>query len=166
MAAITVCSDFGAPQNKVWHCFHCFPIYFPWSVGMDTMIFVFWMLSFKSTFSLSSFTFIRKLFRSSSLSAIRVVSSAYLKLLIFLQAILMPACASFSPAFVYITKYKSHKVIQNKSNLMLCFKKDMNGTDNLNFKHLWAEWQKGHDILAWTVFLHRWVNLILMPVNK
>ena len=21
------------PQNKVWHCFHCFPIYFPWSDG-------------------------------------------------------------------------------------------------------------------------------------
>ena len=29
MAAITICSDFGAPQNKVWHCFHCFPIHFP-----------------------------------------------------------------------------------------------------------------------------------------
>ena len=29
MAAITICSDFGAPQNKVGHCFHCFPIYFP-----------------------------------------------------------------------------------------------------------------------------------------
>ena len=27
------CSDFGAPKNKVWHCFHCFPIYFPWSDG-------------------------------------------------------------------------------------------------------------------------------------
>jgi len=26
-------SDFGAPNNKVWHCFHCFPIYFPWSDG-------------------------------------------------------------------------------------------------------------------------------------
>ena len=26
-------SDFGAPKNKVWHCFHCFPIYFPWSDG-------------------------------------------------------------------------------------------------------------------------------------
>ena len=26
-------SDFGAPQNKVWHCFHCFPICFPWSDG-------------------------------------------------------------------------------------------------------------------------------------
>ena len=36
--------------------------------------------SFKSTFSLSSFTFIKRLFSSSSLSAIRVVSSAYLKL--------------------------------------------------------------------------------------
>ena len=31
MAAITICSDFGAPQNKVSHCFHCFPIYLPWS---------------------------------------------------------------------------------------------------------------------------------------
>ena len=29
MAAITICSDFGAPENKVCHCFHCFPIYFP-----------------------------------------------------------------------------------------------------------------------------------------
>jgi len=28
MAAINICSDFGAPQNKVWHCFHSFPIYF------------------------------------------------------------------------------------------------------------------------------------------
>ena len=29
MAAIPICSDFGAPQNKVSHCFHCFPIYLP-----------------------------------------------------------------------------------------------------------------------------------------
>ena len=29
MAAITICSDFGAPQNKVCHSFHCFPIYLP-----------------------------------------------------------------------------------------------------------------------------------------
>ena len=33
MAAITICSDFGAPQNKVCHCFHCFPIYLPASDG-------------------------------------------------------------------------------------------------------------------------------------
>ena len=31
MAALTICSDFGSPQNKVCHCFHCFPIYLPWS---------------------------------------------------------------------------------------------------------------------------------------
>ena len=42
-------------------------------------------LSFKPTFSLSSFTFIKRLFSSSSLSAVRVVSSAYLRLLFFSQ---------------------------------------------------------------------------------
>ena len=31
MAAVTICSDFRAPQNKVCHCFQCFPIYLPWS---------------------------------------------------------------------------------------------------------------------------------------
>ena len=30
MAAVSICSDFGAPKNKVWHCF---PIYFPLSDG-------------------------------------------------------------------------------------------------------------------------------------
>ena len=29
MAAVTLCSDFEAPQNKVCHCFHCLPIYLP-----------------------------------------------------------------------------------------------------------------------------------------
>ena len=33
MAAVTICSDIGAPQNKVWHCFYCFSIYSPWSDG-------------------------------------------------------------------------------------------------------------------------------------
>jgi len=27
MAAVTICSDFGAQEKKVCHCFHCFPIY-------------------------------------------------------------------------------------------------------------------------------------------
>ena len=54
-------------------------------MGLDAIILVFWMLSFKPTFSLS-FTFIKRLFSSSLLYAIRVVSSAYLKLLIFLLA--------------------------------------------------------------------------------
>ena len=50
-------------------------------MGLDAMIFVFWMLSFKPTFLLSSFTFIKRLFSSSLLSARSVVSSAYLRLL-------------------------------------------------------------------------------------
>ena len=57
-------------------------------MGPDTMILVFGMLRFKLTFSLSFFTLIKKLFSSSLLSAIRVVSSAQLRLLIFLLAIL------------------------------------------------------------------------------
>ena len=57
------------------------------------------MLSFKLVFSLSFFTFIKRLFSSSSLSAVRVVSSAYLRLLIFLLAILIPVSDSCSPVF-------------------------------------------------------------------
>ena len=29
MAAVTICSDFGAQENKVHHGCHCFPIYLP-----------------------------------------------------------------------------------------------------------------------------------------
>ena len=68
-------------------------------MGPDAMILDFWMLSFKATFSLSSFTFIKRLFSSSSLYDIRVGSSAYLRLLIFLLSILILACASSSPSF-------------------------------------------------------------------
>ena len=74
----------------------------------------FWMLSFKPTFSLSFFTFIRGLFSSSSLSAIRVVSPAYLRLLIFLTAPLISAWASSSPAFhMLYSAYKLNKQCDN-----------------------------------------------------
>ena len=65
----------------------------------DAMILSFWMLSFKLAFSFSSFPFFNRLFNSSWLSAIMVVSSAYLRLLTFLRAILIPACESSSLAF-------------------------------------------------------------------
>ena len=81
----------------------------------DAMIFFFWMLSFKPAFSLSSFTFIERLLSSSLLSAIRVVSSAYLRLLIFLPAILIPACASSSPAFLMI--YSAYKLNNQGDNI-------------------------------------------------
>ena len=70
------------------------------------------MLSFKPT--LSSFPFIKRLF-SSSLSAIRVVSSAYLKLLIFLLAILIPASASANPAFLMM--YSAYKLNKQGDNI-------------------------------------------------
>ena len=107
---VTICSDFRAQENKVCHCSHCFPIYLPWSDGTGATIFIFWMLSFKPAFSLSSFTFINRLFSSSSLYAIRVVSSAYLRLLIFLPAVLNPACVLSILAFhVMYSAYKLNK---------------------------------------------------------
>ena len=33
MAAVTICSDFGAQENNICHCFHFSPIYLPWSDG-------------------------------------------------------------------------------------------------------------------------------------
>ena len=76
------------------------------------------MLSFKPTFSLSSFTFIKRLFSSSSLFAIRVVSSAYLRLLIFFLAILIPACDSFSLAFQMV--YSAYKLNKQCDNIQPC----------------------------------------------
>ena len=63
----------------------------------------------------SSFTFIKRLFSSSSLSAIRVVSSAYLRLLIFFLAILLPACASSSLAFLIM--YSAYKLNKQGDNI-------------------------------------------------
>ena len=83
-------------------------------MGPDALIFIFWMLSFKWTFSFSSFTFIKRLF-SSSLSAMRAVSSPYLRLLIFLPAILIPAWASPSPPFH--TMYSAYKLNKQGDNI-------------------------------------------------
>ena len=56
MAAITICSDFEAQKDKVWHCFHCFPsilglckwhyvIPFGWIIFHCTYLsYVFWSL--------------------------------------------------------------------------------------------------------------------------
>ena len=81
---------------------------------MDAMVVVFWMFSFKPTFSHSSFTFLKRLF-SSSLSAIRVVSSAYLRLLIFPLAILISVCTSSSPAFLLM--YSAFKLNKQGDNI-------------------------------------------------
>ena len=111
MAAVTICSDIRAQENKI--CLFvsivspsiCHEVMEP-----DAVILVFWMLNFKPIYSVSSFTFIKRLFSSSLLSAVRVVLSEYLMLLIFLPAILIPACALSSPAFLMIySAYKLNK---------------------------------------------------------
>ena len=85
-------------------------------MGPNAMILVFWMLNYKPIFSLSSFTFIKRLFSSFSLSAIRVVSSAYLRLLLFLLAILIPTCASSSRAFLMI--HSACKLNKQSDNIL------------------------------------------------
>ena len=87
-------------------------------MGPDAMILVFWMLNFKPAFSLSSFTLIKRFFSSSSLSALRVVSSAYLRLLLFLPAILIPTCASSSLAFHIM--YSAYKLNKQRDNIQPC----------------------------------------------
>ena len=105
------------PPKIVSHCFHYFPVCFPWSDGTGCHDLCFWMLSFKSTFSLSSFTFIKRLFSYPLLSAIRVLSSAYLRLSIFLPAILVLVCASSSPAFLMM--YSAYKLNKQGDNIQL-----------------------------------------------
>ena len=82
MTAVIIWSDFQAQENKVHHCFHCLPIYVPWSDGTrcDDLSF---FNKLKSAFPLFSLIFIKRLFSSSVLSAIRLVSSGYLRLLIY-----------------------------------------------------------------------------------
>ena len=111
MAAVTICSDFGALKNKVWHCFHCFPIYLPWNDGTGCHGLRFLNVEF----SLSSWTFINRVFSSSSLSAIRVVSSVYLRLLIFLPEILILAGVSPSPAFLMM--YSAYQLNKQGDNI-------------------------------------------------
>ena len=79
-------------------------------IGPKAMILVFWMLSCKPAFSLYSSTFIKRLFSFCLFSAIKVVSSAYLRLLLFISAVLISACDSSSLTFCMMwSAYKLNK---------------------------------------------------------
>ena len=115
MAAVTIQSDFGAPRIKSVTVSIVSPSICHEVMGLDAMMSVFLKLSFKPIFSLSSFNFIKRLFSSSSLSTINVVSSAYLRLLILILAILIPACASSSRAFHMM--YSAYKLNNQGDNI-------------------------------------------------
>ena len=67
-------------------------------------------LSVKPAFPPSSFTLIKRLSSFSSLSAIKMASSIYVRLLMFLLAILIPVCDLSSPAFsITYSAWKSNK---------------------------------------------------------
>ena len=114
MAAVSICSDFGAQEKKVCHCFHCFPIYFHEGMELDSMIFIFWMLSFKPAFSLSSLTFIKRLFSFSLVSAIKGSITCVSDVIDIFLAILISACGSSSLAFhMMCSAYKLNKQSDN-----------------------------------------------------
>ena len=79
-------------------------------MGLDALIFIFWMLSFKPAFSFS-FTFIKRIFSSSSLCAIREVSSAYLSK--FILRPLVPMDWVLSAQLVNIIIEKSSNIKRN-----------------------------------------------------
>ena len=79
------------------------------------MIIYMFQCHFKPAFPLSSFTSIKKLFSSSLFSAVNMVSSGYLKLLIFLPAILILGCASSSSAFCLM--YSAYKLNKQGNNI-------------------------------------------------
>ena len=82
----------------------------------------------------SSFTFIKRLLGSSSPSAIRVVTSAYLRLWIFLPAILTPACASSNPAFLMM--YSAYKLNKHGESRAALFYAKMDSVKDTNGRHL------------------------------
>ena len=86
-------------------------------MGLDAMILVFLMFRFKLDFALSSFTLFKRFFSSDLLSAIRVVPSAYLRLLMFVGPILIPACTS--SFLVMFLAYKLNRVTADSPVLLL-----------------------------------------------
>ena len=95
----SLCAAILEPKKRKTVTTSTFPLLFAMQYGARCHYLSFFFFSLKPALSLSSFTLIKRLF-SSSLSAIGVVSSLYLMLLMFLPPILIPDCNSSSPAFL------------------------------------------------------------------
>ena len=75
-AAVATCSNFGAEEEESGHHCHLSPSMCQAAMGLDAVILLFFLIfSFMLALSLSSFTLTKRLSSSSSLSAIRVISS-------------------------------------------------------------------------------------------
>ena len=114
MAAITICIDFGAQEKKTCHYSHFSTSICKEVMGLAAMILVFLNIEFQARFFILVFHPHQELFSSLSLSAFGVVSSTYLRLLIFLLAVLIPAWTSSSTAFgLMYSAYKLNKQVDN-----------------------------------------------------
>ena len=114
MVAVTICSDFEAQENSL-SLFPLFPHLYAmkwWDWMPCSSIFECWVLSqlFHSSLSPSS-----RDFSSSFLSAIRMVSPAYMRSLVFLWAILIPDCASSNLTFLMM--YSSYRLNKQGENI-------------------------------------------------
>ena len=100
MAAINICSDVRAQEQEICHYFHFLLFYLPWSdgTGCYDLSFVF-SIEFYARYFTLLFHPHQEALSSSSLCAFRVVSSAYMRLLIFLLEFLIPTWLSSSLAF-------------------------------------------------------------------
>ena len=114
MAAHTIDSDFRA-QEEICHCLHLSLSIFHKVMELDAVFLVFLILSSKLAFSLFSFTLIKRLFNSSLLSAIKLITSAYLRLLIFLLAILIPA--HYSSSLTFFMMYSAYKLCKQGDDI-------------------------------------------------
>ena len=91
-ASVPVHSDFGVWENKICYYFHFSPFYLPWNDGVRWPDLSFLNVEFQASFS-------SLLSLSPSLSAIRVVLSAYQRLLIYALTFSISACDSSSLTF-------------------------------------------------------------------
>ena len=115
MAAVTIHSDFEAQENEVCHGFHFFPSSLLWSDRTRCHDFHFLNAEFQASFFTLLFHPHQEAHQgSSSFSTIKAVSYAYLRLLIFLPAIMIPAYDSSSWAFCMMySAYKLNKLGDN-----------------------------------------------------
>ena len=118
MTAVTICSDFGAKKIKS-PLLPIFPLLFAmkWWDWMPWLCFM--IGEFQANFFSLLFHLIKRFFSPSSLSASRVVFSAYVRLLILLPTVLIPACDSSSPACHMI--YSACKLNKQGDNIQPCW---------------------------------------------
>ena len=114
MDAVTICSDLRAKIINSVTVSIVSPSIYHEVMGPERLT-LFFECCFKPDFSLSSFTFIKRLFNFSSQSVIMVVLPAYLRLLIFLPEILILACASSGLAFHMM--YSTYKLNTQDDNI-------------------------------------------------